>query len=1051
MTMNAARFTPLIALLLTSATIRSVSAAEVQLGKHTFQLPDGFTIQQIAGPPLVDRPICADFDEHGRLYVADSSGSNAPVEEQVTNPTHRIVRLEDLDGDGRFDTSTVFADRMMFPEGTLWHDGSLYVAAPPSIWKLTDLDNDGVADMREEWWQGQTLTHCANDLHGPYLGPDGWFYWCKGAFAEQTYEREGEPPLVTKAAHIFRCRPDAPRDPNTGSVLSSAIEPVMTGGMANPVDVAFTPGGERIFTTTFLTRPEAGLRDGLIHAVYGGVYGMQNESRLAGHKRTGDLMPPLLHMGAAAPCGLTRYESNVFGEDYRDNLFACLFNMRSVTRHVLQPDGATFRTELEDFLVSDHLDFHPTDVIEDADGSLIVIDTGGWYELCCPTSQLEKPDILGAVFRIRRTGAPQMSDPRGVTLNWPELSARDLTGLLDDVRPAVQRRAVHELAGHGSDVIASLNELLSSAETNRTARRNAVWALTRIDQAGARAAVRTAFHDRDPIVRQAAIHSASVHRDQDAVADLVDLLRSESTHNRRAAAEALARIGNRTAVPALLAAAGESDNRVLEHSLTYALIEIADAAATRSRISSGNARQRRAALIVLDQMEGGDLQATDVLPSLSSSDATLKETADWIVDRHRDWAAALMPWFRGQIGRVMSLSPEEVEELQARLTRFAVTGPIRGLLARTLADDQLPLQAKRLALRVMAGSDFQKLPAVWATPLTNLLIQDDSPLAADVAAVLRQMTAPESGADSFINALVRIAGDPDSSDELRLQSLWAVRERAAETGAAQFEFVARQVDGSRPVDTRATAVEILATAQLNSGQLIRLAGLLENVSPLDVNRLLAAFADSQDEQLGLALVDSLKRAPARSALDVSMLKITLQQHADSVQELADELYALLETEAAEENAELQEVLSSLPAGDVRRGQEVFHNAKAACVACHAIGYLGGRVGPDLTRIARVRTRRDLLEAILFPSASIVQNYEPVTVLTVDGLVHNGLIQRETDDTIVLATGPERETQIARSDIEEVNRSTTSVMPAGLDKQLTPQQLADLVEFLITRK
>ena len=92
-----------------------------------------------------------------------------------------------------------------------------------------------------------------------------------------------------------------------------------------------------------------------------------------------------------------------------------------------------------------------------------------------------------------------------------------------------------------------------------------------------------------------------------------------------------------------------------------------------------------------------------------------------------------------------------------------------------------------------------------------------------------------------------------------------MRERAGETGVDQFEFVARQVDGSRPVDTRATAVEILATAQLNSEQLTRLAGLLENVSPLDVSRLLAAFANSQDEQVALALVDSLKRAPARSA------------------------------------------------------------------------------------------------------------------------------------------------------------------------------------------
>ena len=136
---------------------------------------------------------------------------------------------------------------------------------------------------------------------------------------------------------------------------------------------------------------------------------------------------------------------------------------------------------------------------------------------------------------------------------------------------------------------------------------------------------------------------------------------------------------------------------------------------------------------------------------------------------------------------------------------------------------------------------------------------------------------------------------------------------------------------------------------------------------------------------------------------------------------------------------------------MRRGQEVYHSAKAACAACHAIGYLGGRVGPDLTRIARVRNRRDLLEAIIFPSASIVQNYEPVTVVTVNGRVHNGLIQRETDTELVLATGPDKEVRIARSDIEESNRSKVSVMPAGLDKQLTPQQLADLVEFLTTRK
>src|SRR5262249_12050510 len=287
----------LVSLFLFVGVARSSMGEEVKLEGRTFTIPNGFTIERIAGPPLVDRPITAAFDETGRMYVSDSSGSNDNVKKQLAEKPHRIVRLEDTNCDGKFDKRTVFADKLMFPEGTMWHLGSLYVAAPPSIWKLTDKDGDGVAEERVEWFQGKTLTGCANDLHGPYRGPDGWIYWCKGAFAEQTYPRPGKPALVTKASHILRCRPDG-----------SGIEPVMTGGMDNPVDSGLPRGWERIFATTFLIHPGGGLRDGLIHAVYGGVYGKVH-AVLDGHPRTGpDVMPVLTHLGPAAPCGLAIYE-----------------------------------------------------------------------------------------------------------------------------------------------------------------------------------------------------------------------------------------------------------------------------------------------------------------------------------------------------------------------------------------------------------------------------------------------------------------------------------------------------------------------------------------------------------------------------------------------------------------------------------------------------------------------------------------------------------------------------------------------------------------------
>ena len=109
--------------------------------------------------------------------------------------------------------------------------------------------------------QGKTLTGCANDLHGPYLGPDGWIYWTKGAFAEQTYERPGKPPLVTRAAHIFRRRPGETRrragdDRRHGQPGRRRLHAERRA--------RFSP---RRFSST---RSSAGAT-GCIHAVYGGV------------------------------------------------------------------------------------------------------------------------------------------------------------------------------------------------------------------------------------------------------------------------------------------------------------------------------------------------------------------------------------------------------------------------------------------------------------------------------------------------------------------------------------------------------------------------------------------------------------------------------------------------------------------------------------------------------------------------------------------------------------------------------------------------------------
>src|SRR5262249_10242772 len=140
------------------------AANTVELNGHIFTLPPGFTIELVAGPPVVDRPVAIDFDEQGRLYVTEVSGNISRDDVQQQKKTHRVLRLESTKGDGKFDKRTVFADQMAFLEGVMYYKGSVYVAAPPSIWKLTDTACDGVADQRIDVLHAMLRTGAPSDM-----------------------------------------------------------------------------------------------------------------------------------------------------------------------------------------------------------------------------------------------------------------------------------------------------------------------------------------------------------------------------------------------------------------------------------------------------------------------------------------------------------------------------------------------------------------------------------------------------------------------------------------------------------------------------------------------------------------------------------------------------------------------------------------------------------------------------------------------------------------------------------------------------------------------
>ncbi len=389
-------------------------------------VPAGFEVELVAGPPLVDHPTMGGFDAQGRLYVCDGPGMNLPAKELLRELPNKIVRLEDTDGDGRFDRSTPYADKMTFPMGAVWHRGSVYTASPPNIWKLTDADGDGVAERREILVSEFGFTGNAADIHGCFLNPDGRLFWCDGRHGHNFVDEHGNQISKGLAARVFSCRPDGKQ-----------VESFAGGGMDNPVECTFTAEGEPLGTVAIFDVVE-GRHDALVHWVDGGAYPRYEQPCVQEFKRTGDLLPSLSRFGQVAPAGVERMRSEQFGPEYRDNIFLAQFNTHCVVRTQIVREGATFRSRDEDFLTSPGKDFHPTDVIEDADGSLLVIDTGGWFRIGCPLSQTAKPEIRGGIYRIRRAGTKSPADPRGLKLAWQDAGTNDLLQRLADERFAVR-------------------------------------------------------------------------------------------------------------------------------------------------------------------------------------------------------------------------------------------------------------------------------------------------------------------------------------------------------------------------------------------------------------------------------------------------------------------------------------------------------------------------------------------------------------------------------------------------------------------------------------
>src|SRR6185503_9643465 len=156
------------------------------------------------------------------------------------------------------------------------------------------------------------------------------------------------------------------------------------------------------------------------------------------------------------------------------------------------------------FVVSDDPDFHPADVLEDADGSLLVLDTGSWYTQHCPTGKIRKSPAPGGIYRVSYSRGPRPKDPWGLNDNLAKASNQRLVSLLSDSRPSVRDRAERVLSSRGREVLGILSSLLGKS-ADRTARQHALRALGSMSETSAVHRIFPSVFDGDPEVAATAV------------------------------------------------------------------------------------------------------------------------------------------------------------------------------------------------------------------------------------------------------------------------------------------------------------------------------------------------------------------------------------------------------------------------------------------------------------------------------------------------------------------------------------------------------------------
>jgi len=957
-------------LLVTSAyaqrDLKDVPDPDPELERKSFIVADGFEVNLFAADPKMAKPIHMNFDAKGRLWIASSEVY--PHIKPGQKPTDKILVLEDADGDGKSDKTTVFAEGLLIPTGVVPGDDGCYVANSTELIHLYDSDDDGKADQRRVVLSGFGTEDTHHLLHSLRWGHDGMLYMNQSIYIHSHIET----PYGVKhlnAGGIWQFRPE-----------TMQLE-VFCRGFVNPWGHHFDHWGQSFAT-------DGAYGEGINYVFPGAVFvtAVNAKRILKG-----------LNPGSPKHCGLEIVSGRHLPPEWQGNMITNDFRAHRVCRFVVSEDSSGYASRQETELIkTTHVAFRPIDVKMGPDGAIYIAD---WYNPIIQHGEVDFRDprrdhVHGRIWRVTAKGRPTLKHPNLVEAKIPEL--------LEHLKAPEEWTRLHAkliLKRYGSqNVVKPLQQWLASLDADDTdyehQRLEALWVYQCVNQVESKL-LNDLLQSDDHRVRAAAMRVASQWSDRlgNSIQLMRDGVADKHPRVRLEAVRALSRMQTVDTARFALYALDQPMDRFLDFALWQAMRDLEPY--WLPAVRDGR-----------EDFAGNIEHLTFALQSVDSP--TIVEPLLKLVEENR-------------------IADDRVDKV---LTLIATLGGADQLAKVfnmvSAADSDLPSASKASLLEALVATTLQRktVPAGDLGGLPELLEVEDQRLR---RAALRAVGVWKR--EALRDHLSKVALDGSLERKLRDAAIEGVTSLGGEKSVATLNqlFQMKSIDDRlRAVNGLAAlapkraaqhAAALLGDLPANTDPAVVIGNLLaRKTGPAELTTALA------DKELPADTAKRTLRA-ARSSSQQSPELIAAIQKAGGLSEAGWKLTPELR------NQLVGEVKS---AGDPHRGEAIFRRGELQCLKCHAIGGAGGRVGPDLVSIGASAQIDYLIDSLIEPNKKIKENFHTLSIATTGGQVFAGVPVRRGGGQIVLRTADDKEVTIVESEIDEQKDGRSLMADGSVD-------------------